>query len=204
MTTFLIARLGVTFGCSMLIDPFAPHPDAVETHTIEIAAPREAVYQALRETNFADSLVIRCLLALRALPKVIKRRRRAATRARTLTLDTVLQGSFGILAEDPGREIVIGVTGRFWRPIDNTSPFNEQDFRDAVPPGFARGIWNFAVREGNDGRTLLSTETRVVCGDPSSRRKFRAYWLVVRPFSGLIRILMLRAVRKRATGPVER
>jgi hypothetical protein len=194
----------MTFGCSMLIDPFAPHPDAAEIHTIEIAAPPEAVYRALRTTNFADSFVIRCLLALRALPRLFKRRRRAATRLHTLTLDTVLQGSFGVLAEDPGREIVIGVTGRFWRPIDNTSPFNEQHFRDAVRPGFARAIWNFAVREGRNGRTILSTETRVVCGDRSSRRMFRVYWLVVRPFSGLIRILMLRAVRKRAMDPVER
>jgi hypothetical protein len=185
----------------MLIDPFAPHPDAVEIHAIEIAAPREAVYRALRTTNFADSLVIKCLLALRALPRLFKRGGRAPTRLHTLTLDTVLQGGFGILAEDPGREIVIGVTGRFWRPIDNTSPFNEQNFRDAVRPGFARAIWNFAVREKSDGRTILSTETRVVCGDRSSRRKFRLYWLVVRPFSGLIRIFMLRAVRKRTIGP---
>jgi hypothetical protein len=184
----------------MLIDSFAPHWDATEIHTIEIAAPRDAVYQALWTTNLADSRLVRCLLALRALPKLFKPRGRFPTRLRTLTLDGLLQGSFGLLAEAPGREIVIGVTGQFWRPVSNTLPFDEVDFRDAVRPGFARGIWNFAVQEASDGRTVLSTETRVVCSDGISRRKFRVYWLVVRPFSGLIRILMLRAVRKHATG----
>jgi hypothetical protein len=186
----------------MLIDPFVPHPDAAEIHSIEIAAPRETVYRALRTTNFADSLVIKGLLALRALPRLLMCRGSAPRRLHTLTLDTVLQGSFGLLAEDPGREIVLGVTGRFWRPIDNTSSFNASSFRDAVRPGFARAVWNFAVSDGSDGGTVLSTETRVVCGDRVSRWKFRAYWLIVRPFSGLIRILMLRAVRKRATGHV--
>jgi hypothetical protein len=45
---------------------------------------------------------------------------------------------------------------------------------------------------------MLSTETRVACGDAASRAKFRVYWTFVRPFSGLIRIVMLRAVRRAA------
>jgi hypothetical protein len=58
------------------------------------------------------------------------------------------------------------------------------------------------VREDDRGRTVLTTETRVACGDPASRAKFRAYWTVVRPFSGLIRILMLRAVRRECERPL--
>ena len=40
----------------------------------------------------------------------------------------------------------------------------------------------------------MSTETRVLCADAAALRSFRRYWLVVGPFSGLIRILMLRAI----------
>ncbi len=47
----------------------------------------------------------------------------------------------------------------------------------------------------------LSTETRVHVADPPARRKFRRYWFVIRPFSGLIRILLLRAARRRAEAP---
>ena len=34
--------------------------------------------------------------------------------------------------------------------------------------------------------------------DPTARRRFARYWLVVRPFSGLIRMLVLRAAKRRA------
>ncbi len=44
---------------------------------------------------------------------------------------------------------------------------------------------------------LLSTETRVAGGG----LRFRAYWLVVRPFSGLIRRRWLIAAAKRAAAP---
>jgi hypothetical protein len=48
-----------------------------------------------------------------------------------------------------------------------------------------------------DGETL-STETRVWAADPPARRRFRLYWLAIRPFSGLIRRLWLRAIKRRA------
>ena len=181
----------------MLIDTFAPAWDAREIHRIQIAASRDAVYRALRTTDLHDSRVIRWLVALRALPRLL-RRRNGVRRLQTVGLDTMLKGSFGLLAEDPGREIVIGITGRFWRPIDNILPFDKRDFEGAVAPGYARGIWNFSIEQDAAGVTTLSTETRVMCGDRASRTKFRAYWLIVRPFSGLIRTLILRAVRKHA------
>jgi hypothetical protein len=45
---------------------------------------------------------------------------------------------------------------------------------------------------------FLTTETRVHVADPAARRKFARYWRVIRPFSGLIRILMLRGAKRRA------
>lgn len=47
------------------------------------------------------------------------------------------------------------------------------------------------------GGSILSTETRVAGGG----LRFRAYWLVVRPFSGLIRRRWLIAAAKRAEDP---
>jgi hypothetical protein len=38
----------------------------------------------------------------------------------------------------------------------------------------------------------------VFCADADARRRFKAYWLFVRPFSGLLRIMILRAVRRAA------
>ena len=48
-----------------------------------------------------------------------------------------------------------------------------------------------------DGGSILSTETRVAGGG----LRFRAYWLVVRPFSGLIRRRWLIAAARRAAAP---
>ncbi len=180
----------------MLIDSFAPNPDAVETHRITINASPDAVYSALWTADLGGSLIIKLLLGLRSLPEFAVRPRRSLPRSQRLTLQTLIDVGFGVLAEQAGKEIVLGVTGRFWRPTGNLSPFDRDDFDQPVPPGLARAVWNFSVQPSNQGQTILSTETRVVCGDSSSRRKFRAYWFFVRPFSGLIRRIMLRTVRQ--------
>jgi hypothetical protein len=43
------------------------------------------------------------------------------------------------------------------------------------------------------GGSLVSTETRILAVDAHAKRWFGRYWLVVRPFSGLIRRRWLRA-----------
>ena len=59
----------------------------------------------------------------------------------------------------------------------------------------AFGIW--AVPIGR-GATRLATETRVHAADSAARRRFRLYWLVVGPFSALIRRRWLAAARRTA------
>jgi hypothetical protein len=70
--------------------------------------------------------------------------------------------------------------------------------RQAALPGTAKAAWNFSLEELEPGLTRVVTETRILCADPASLRAFRCYWLVVRPFSGLLRRLMLHALRKSA------
>ena len=180
----------------MLIDSFAPNPDAVETHSISIVALPNAVYQTLWTADLSGSLIIKALLGLRSLPEFAAHPCRPRPRSRKITLQTLIESGFGVLAEEPGQEIVLGVTGRFWRPTGNLTAFNREDFDGPVRMGLARAVWNFSFESVGSDRTNLATETRVTCGDDVSRRKFRAYWFVVRPFSGLIRRLMLRAVKR--------
>lgn len=180
----------------MLIELFAPDPDVVEVHQIEIAASCEAVYRSVWAADFGRSLVVKTLLALRWLPNYVLHPGSPRPQLQKITLQSLIERCFGQLAEEEGREVVLGIAGRFWRPIGNVLPFNEENFRGLAPTGLARAVWNFAVREAGSGRTILSTETRVVCGDAASRLKFRAYWFVVGPFSGLIRQIMLKAVKK--------
>jgi hypothetical protein len=49
-----------------------------------------------------------------------------------------------------------------------------------------------------DGHSRLATETRVLALDGKSRLAFRIYWLVIGPFSALIRRRWLRAIAARS------
>jgi hypothetical protein len=182
----------------MLIDSLAPEFDATEVHRIAINASRQTVYEALKTADLGRSPVVKLLLWLRSLPGFIARGGNSAPRNKESTLQTLIDSGFGLLSESPPEEIVLGVTGRFWRPTGNLSTFRRSDFDHPVTAGFARGVWNFHLSDDLDGQTILQTETRVICGDAASRRKFLAYWFVVRPFSGLIRLIMLRNVRRAA------
>jgi hypothetical protein len=57
-------------------------------------------------------------------------------------------------------------------------------------------VFDLRARPAEGGATI-STETRVAGGG----LRFRAYWLLVRPFSGLIRRRWLMAAAKRAAAP---
>jgi hypothetical protein len=88
--------------------------------------------------------------------------------------------------------------GRFWRLDGNIQPFRPEDFTGEPPSGFAKAVWNIAVQDRSAaGKPVrVVTETRVVCADRASKLKFGLYWGLVRPFSGLIRIIMLRAIQR--------
>ena len=146
--------------------------------------------------DLGGSPLIKLLLSLRSLPGFILHGCHPSPRNQKIRLRILIESGFGVLAEEPDKEIVLGVSGKFWRPAGNLSPFNREDFDQPVPPGIERAVWNFSIKEGDNGRTILSTETRVICGDDASRRKFRTYWFFVRPFSGLIRLIMLKRVKR--------
>lgn len=184
----------------VLIDIYAPTSDASERHQIEINADPESVYEKLWSADLAGSPIIKTLMGLRTLPGLLLHpgslNLQSGSWRRTITMQALIESGFGKLAENPGHEIVLGIAGRFWRPAGNVSPFDKNIFSGPVSPGLARAVWNFQVRPSGPGRTILSTETRVKCGDAGSRVKFRIYWLVVRPFSGLIRRLMLNSIKR--------
>lgn len=189
----------------MLIDIYAPKSDARELHQIEIAAGAEVVYQSLWSADLGGSVIIKTLMGLRTLPGLLLhpgfRHSQPVYYRRKFTMQALIDSAFGKLAEEPGQEIVLGVAGKFWRPTGNVLPFDRKNFRGPVPAGLARAVWNFHVQAVGPERTILSTETRVVCGDAAGRVKFRTYWLFVRPFSGLIRRLMLKSVKRDCDKP---
>jgi hypothetical protein len=189
-------------GNLVLIDRFLPRWDARERHRIAIRAVPAEVYSALRTVDLAGHPLVRALLLLRAIPAALSRsprRRELRTRAsQPITLATFEEQGFRVLAEDPPHELLIGLEGAFWKPSGELHPVDPVSFREPVPAGRARAAWNFSIAPASAGGCVLHTETRVLTGDAGARWRFRLYWLLVRPGSGLIRRLMLRAIRREA------
>jgi hypothetical protein len=186
----------------LLIDDYLPEYHAREYHETTVRAAGTEVYAALWSADYGESLIVQALLGLRGLPSLFAGPRGMPGRMppgeppRRLTLEAFSHGGFHLLAEEPGRELLIGLVGRFWTPSGGLTATDAERFRQPLPAGTAKAAWNFTVEEIRPGRARLATETRVFCSDGASLRAFRCYWIVIRPFSGLIRRFMLRAVRR--------
>ena len=188
----------------MLLDDYLPEFDVRTSYATRIAASPARVYASLWTANFDYWGVTRALYAVRTLPSFPARPRDTWRRLRDelfrkrFTLDAMLSEGFALLEERPGEELVVGTVGRFWRARGELRATSPDRFRAPAPSGTAKAAWNFEVGIRADGATELRTETRVLCADVATRRQFRSYWTLIRPFSGLIRQEMLAAVRSAA------
>ena len=88
-----------------LLDRFMPAYDVVERHQIEVAAPAATALEAAKEQDLRDSLVVRAIFktreaVLRASPSQGEQPRGLLAQVQSL--------GWGVLADVPGREIVMG------------------------------------------------------------------------------------------------
>ena len=179
-----------------LIDRFMPRYDVRTRYSTQVHAPAVVTYDALLETDLLAPLAVRVLFALRVLPARLGRRPRQRSGPRTLK-DLARGGA--LLGEDPGREIAFGVIGRFWALRERSHhPIVAEAFTAFAEPGVAKAVIAFTVAPADAARSVLSTETRVACTDAASRRRFRIYWTLIGPFSGVTRRAWLGAVRDAA------
>ena len=186
-----------------LLDSWMPSYDVAARYSIPIAASPAQVYAALMATDFSRPWVVRGLMGVRLIPALLRspvttwqRLFRPPGRARA-SLTNLEHSDFILLQELPPREIVMGITGRFWTLAAEIVRIPPERFRESLPVGLAQAAWNFEITETPDGAEL-GTETRVRCADPATSRKFRRYWRLVAPGSGLIRHALLGQVRQEA------
>jgi hypothetical protein len=95
----------------------------------------------------------------------------------------------------------LGVPRGSLEQFATTPPFRELDrtgteFVAGLSPRGLEIAFDFRAEPRADG-SLLTTETRVHALTPRARRLFRLYWLVVGPFSALIRRRWLKAIARR-------
>src|SRR2546428_7566821 len=75
---------------------------------------------------------------------------------RHVTLDGLLGAGFALLAEEPGREIVLGIAGRFWRVTGGGMRVSATDFAAFSAPGTAKAAMDFRLEPlaGGPARAL--------------------------------------------------
>lgn len=169
-----------------------PDPDVLARHSRVVRACPEDVEVALRAFTLADMPIARVLFALRGL------------RGDMVGHDTeplvaqMTSGGFHVLVDEPGHAFALGAIGQPWRWKGGMVPFSGgEEFAGCRTPGFAKMAMAFSLQPVADG-TRVDEETRVVCTDAVSRRRFRLYWMPVRFGSGIVRAQMLSAIARRA------
>ncbi len=184
---------------SLTLTELIPSPSFGEHHERVITAPRAAIEQAMDEVTVGEVRLLAPLFAVRSLPMWFSRRGGAEPfrRDRRLT-EAFSGGGFEWFAREPGLQLFVQVgQPHHLRPGESHWTGSPEAFAGFDAPGFCRIAADVRLIE-REGRLLVSTDTLVDCTDAATRRSFRRYWLLIRPFSGAIRRSWLAAIDRRA------
>lgn len=175
-----------------ILDDFMPTFEVRDRHEIRVAAPAEVTYAAAREMDLDHSGVVRAIFRGRELLM----RATAGERDKSQSfLSEVLSLGWGVLAEVPGREIVLGAVTRPWEANVRFRSIPQADFAAFKDPRYVKIVWNLSVEPLGPTESVFRTETRVTTTDAYARRRFRRYWAVFSPGIRLIRRESLGIVR---------
>jgi hypothetical protein len=196
----------------MLLDKYLPAYDFTEVHIQKIKASPEAAYRAMQNTTLGEIHgFVRFLFNLRAMPEKLAGRKdnplaSAVFPGNKPMIDQMLKGSFVKIEEQAPREVVFGTIvpgsiGRVWQKSSARilKFYGAAEFLAFKDPAFLHVIANFTVADAPEpGYVILRTESRTKGLSHEARSSFRPYWWIIRPWSGLIRRLWLKAIRRRA------
>jgi len=179
------------------LDEFLPDAPHRTRYATTIRTDAAAAWTALRSITPRELAFTRILVAVRTM-SLSGLRPDGEETARPL-LETFVERDFAVLREDEPRVLVLATTGRPWQLRSKLSaPAGTAGFAAYDEPAAVRIAMSFELADAGEGRTRLSTETRVSPTDDAAAGRFRRYWTVVRPGSDVIRLDVLRAVRRRA------
>jgi hypothetical protein len=177
------------------LDRFMPRFDVRERHEATVRAPATVTYAAARELDFHRSTVVSGIFRARQL---LMRGRTASASSGGLFLDEVQALGWRVLAEEPGRLLVMGAVTQPWLADVAFRGVAPEEFAGFAEPNYVKIAWTLGVTPTDEGRSLFRTETRAVATDPAARSRFRRYWTLVSPGIVVIRWEMLRLVKREA------
>lgn len=177
------------------LDTFMPECDVLEQHQARVAAPAATTFEMVRALNPGTSRLITGIFRAREL---MLRSTPTTHRAPLPFLEEMLALGWRVLAEEAGREIVLGAVTQPWRADVVFRGLPPGEFRDFDEPGHVKIVVSFKVEPHGEFESVFRTETRAKATDPEAYRRFRRYWLLVSPGIRLIRVEMLRLIRREA------
>ena len=174
-----------------LIDDWLPEFDVGERHDVAVPLEPEGALELVLATPAASDRIVRALVTARGM----------------IARDATIEGFFAahrfVVLDRSPTEWVAGAVGAVWRPRGGLVRLDDAEaWRAAHVPGTIKGAVDFRA-EPIPGGSRLTTETRVQATDDQARRAFRRYWLLIGPFSALIRKRWLAAVMASAKRSAE-
>lgn len=180
-----------------LLDRFLPVFDVRTRHCVRVAAPAEVTFAAAREMNLLGSPLVRAIIRAREL--ILGAEGDPRPRQSGLLAEAQAMG-WGILADGPGNEVVVGAVTRPWEANVVFRALPPDEFAAFVEPGYVKIVWNLRADPDPDDadRSTFVTETRALPTDEFARARFRPYWSVFSPGMVLIRRAALGPLRAEA------
>jgi hypothetical protein len=178
-----------------LLDTFIPVHEVVDRHQISVSAPAEVTLAAASEMDLESSVIVRGIFKGREW--ILRSKPENRPRPHGLLAQTKSLG-WGVLAEVPGREIVMGAVTKPWDANPEFRALAPDEFASFQEPGYVKIVWTLRADPVGNGYSIFRTETRAIATDPEARRKFRWYWSFLSPGIIAIRAAMLRTVKAQA------
>jgi hypothetical protein len=189
------ADAGKTAGVDL--DDVLPNAHYVTRQSRWIDAPPDVVWDALHQVKLSGLPVTVALSAVRLLPVLPSGKGLGHLRDRPFLEALPVPR----LSSSAPESVVFGGVLQAWRLSggDESPPLDAEGVNRWIKPGWVKAVVDFRLTPFRGG-TELSSETRVLATDPTTRRRFALYWRFVRPGSTAIRWEVLTAVQLRAEG----
>ena len=175
-----------------LLDRFI---QAYERHQIRIAAPAGVTLAAAQETDLHASRLVQTIIKAREV--VLGATPDDRPRPRGLLAEVQSLG-WGVLAEVPGREVVVGAVTKPWEANVTFRALPPDQFAAFSEAGYVKIVWTLRADPITATESVFRTETRATATDASARAKFRRYWSFLSPGIILIRWAVLGPVKNEA------
>jgi hypothetical protein len=178
-----------------LLDLFMPVYDVADRHNVRVAAPAEVALSAACAMDIESSAIVRGIFKgrewiLHSKPDDAVRPVELVARMKSL--------GWGVLAESPGREIVMGGATKPWEANPIFRTISPDEFAGFQEPGCVKIVWALRADPSGGNQCIFRTETRAVSTDCEARKRFRPYWSFLSPGIIAIRHALLSKLKAAA------